>query len=336
MTKQSPTEGVGASVVPEVGIICDGTKTKTSYTEVARRKFPNISLDMEPIAANNIARLSYRIIADVIFDRLKLKREEFMRFQTFKEENGSHSLKIRTTKDIDVKKRFGGCNVFEIQDEEGGVCWKATVRGALEENVQREEKLKLRIINPPEEAAFGEIKAEVEKFAEVKSGVREEVVSVQEEPRLAGCPTGVLSVMIGKKLKVAKIPRYITIRRHRVRIHLALPPNVCLRCLESGHRVASCPEDRVQEEEGENQSGDDELFEEDVPDGEHGGGDEDGKTEDDETEVKYEKEKEEKRGKITESNIVKKAPGGSKSKRGTGTGRGGSRIGLRSTSELPK
>lgn len=238
---------------------CFGTEAITSdgmnrpsYGEVAKRKFPNITVDLVPDRIEKGARLGYSVVADVIFDHLKLFRTEVLRFQTFKEDNGRQTLKIRTTKDINVRERFGAVSNFEVPDGKQGLLWRASIRGAAERRAAPEEETqKLRIINPPEEASFKEVKEAVEKFAVVKSSIKEEVVSEQEEPRLAGYPTGVLYLRIKKG---PTVPQYIMIRRQRVRVHVALPHNVCLRCREEGHRVADCdrPRDRDLGHLGEN------------------------------------------------------------------------------------
>lgn len=232
--------GAEGGELVETKTLSSGATKKPSYSDMARRKFPNIIIDLVAGEDRESKRLSYGVIADIIFDFLKLKKSEFARFQTFREEDKRHTLKIRTTKDIDVKKRYGAHHKFEVSDKKEGVIWKASIRGGGEEPQKEKEKtLKLRVFNPPEEATFEEVKEEIEKFAEVRSRIIEEVVSVEEEPRLAGFPIGVLHLWIKD---IPKVPSFITVRRQRVRIRVALPPNVCLKCRKNGHRIAECNE----------------------------------------------------------------------------------------------
>lgn len=235
MGERGPAGGAG---VGETQTNSSGDNNKKSYSEVTRRRFPNITVDMVPEGGEQNKHLGFSVIADVIFDHLRLKKGEFLRFQTFREEGGRITLKIRTVKDIDVKQRFGERHEFEVPDNKGNVHWKASIRGAVRVvSAEREESLKLRVINPPEEASMGEVREQIEKFAEVRSRIIEEVVPVEEEPRLAGYPTGILHIWIKK---IPTVPKFIMIRRMKVRVQVAIPPDVCLRCREKGHRVAEC------------------------------------------------------------------------------------------------
>lgn len=342
MSGGSPTEGASVGDKPEMNLNNSPNANKqTSYNEVAKRKFPNITVDLEVSGATANMRLTYNNIADIIYDRLRLKRGDFMSFRTFKEDVGKETLKIRTTWDVDVKKRYGRSPSFAVVDERRGIEWKGTIRGADSSVVPTvEETMKLRIINPPEEASFAEVRAEVEKVLEVRSGIREELVSGDEEPRLAGVPTGILSVRIKKVASRSSIPRYITIRRQKVKIHLALPPDVCLKCFLKGHRVATCPTVGGGEEEEEEEDGQEEE------EAEHEREEEDVKEEDRKVhgdEAGGEKSKNEDNG--LENDMVKKigdknsgkGPSILKPVRGGGgasggTSRRGARQGLRSTS----
>lgn len=231
----------GGGDAAEAKTFSSGDKNRPSYSDMAKRKFPNVTIDLVAGEAGESKRLSYSVVADIIFDFLKLKRSEFVRFQTFKEEDDRFTLKIRTTTDIDVKRRYGTQHEFEALDTKEGITWKASIRGGGEEKPRKEKEktLKLRVINPPEEASFTELKQEIEKFGEMRSRIVEEVVSIEEEPRLAGYPTGVLHLWIKD---IPKVPSFITVRRQKVRVHVALPPNVCLKCRGTGHRAAECKE----------------------------------------------------------------------------------------------
>lgn len=241
MGEPSPRDGAVGGVDAAPQTIRSENANTPSYTEITKRKFPNITVDLVPSGEVGSKRLGYGVIADLIFDRLKLGREEFQRFQTFNEEEGKQTLKIRMTKDINVKDRFGTSSEFDVQDQKCGLIWKATIRGAKERanKIVHDDSLKIRIINAPEEASNTEVREEIEKFAEVKSRINEEVVSKEEEPRLAGVPTGVLNLRI-KKIPLTSVPRFIIIRRQKVKIHVVLPPNVCLLCQRTGHRAAMC------------------------------------------------------------------------------------------------
>lgn len=237
MGEQSPPGGAQGSAASEAQTFIGADNRIPSYSDVARRNFPYVTIDLVAREDERSKRLGFTVIADIIFDHLKLKKDEFTRFRTFKEEEGKQTLKIRTMKSINVRERYGAAPVFEVADQKEGQVWRASIRGAEGQRNEEEETLKLRVINPPEDALFGEVKQEIEKFSVITSRIREEVVPVEEEPRLAGCPTGVLNLRIRK---IPKIPSFIMIRRQRVRIHVALPPNVCLRCRENGHRAAEC------------------------------------------------------------------------------------------------
>ena len=81
-----------------------GDSVKTTYSEISKRKFPNVTVDLASESADPDQRLTFGAIGDIIFDHLRLKRDEFVRFQVFKEEVGKYTLKIRSVGDIDVKK----------------------------------------------------------------------------------------------------------------------------------------------------------------------------------------------------------------------------------------
>lgn len=240
MNEKGPVEGGGAA----------GNRT-ARYAEIVRRKFPNVTVDFVAIENEEEVCPSYSLIADVVFDCMKMRRQEINGFQTFREEKGKFTIKIKSAQDIDVNTRFKDSSEFRLVDNEG-MNWRISIRGVRREEERKEVTWKLRIFNPPQEASFGEVKEEVEKIAVVRSGIREEVVTEEEEPRLSGIPTGVLNVRI--KPTGRRIPGFITVRRIKVRIRLILPSNVCIRCFSEGHRASECCEDRwksdVKEEAG--------------------------------------------------------------------------------------
>lgn len=335
MRDSNPAGGAagGPSVATKTSSSQDNNKAL--FTEVTRRNFPNITIDFVTDTDARYKRLGYSVIADTIFDHLKLKRSEFDRFRTFGEEDGKQTLKIRTTADIDVKRRYGASPKFEVRSERDGLVWEGTIRGAVPVEVaEAEETVKLRVVNPPEEAAFSEIVTEVQKFAEVRSDVREEVVPAELEPRLAGYPTGIVFMRIKKG---ARVPPFMKIRRQKVRIHVALHPNVCLKCHENGHRAAECQRREANDEDPavmEGEKSEEEAEEEQKEEIELGfkGERKEG------NEPRFEEDQEETpRGEKMKGggpSVVKPVRGGGGTARGRGRGGGGSGIRTRSTSEL--
>jgi len=218
------------------------------YASIVKRRFPNVTIDLVAMDGNEQTHLSFGLVADIIINHLKMGREEICRFNIFKEDKYNFVLKVRTQKDINVKERFSDRESFEFVDHRNNTKWRGSVRGIIAKESNR-DTCKLRIINAPDEASNEEIINEIQKFTEVKSTIKEEVVLKEEEPRLAGLPTGILNVKIKK---VSSIPRYLVIMKQKVRIHVVIPRDMCAKCYVRGHKAAICTQqvEKTQEEHG--------------------------------------------------------------------------------------
>lgn len=79
-----------------------------------------------------------------------------------------------------MRARFGNGQVFRVN--EGNVGWRMSVRGAGA-MAQKEETVKIRVVNPPEDVAITEIRNKIEEHVSLRAGLEEEMF---REPRLRG------------------------------------------------------------------------------------------------------------------------------------------------------
>lgn len=74
MVEQRPLGGAGSEAAAEAQTITSQDEIMQSYSDVARRRFPNLTIDLVAKEGEKSKHLGFTVIADIIFDHLKLKR----------------------------------------------------------------------------------------------------------------------------------------------------------------------------------------------------------------------------------------------------------------------
>lgn len=203
-----------------------------SYAGVTKRSFPSLVLDFSSEASNAI--LTTTIIADFLFEDLKLKKQEVTKVSKVPSppigQNFSRrTVRIRTEEEIIVKDRFG--DSFEFQRSYGNIQWRCQIRGGRKNS-------NLRLLNVPDDMDEERMVGAIKSFAKPLSEVKDEVFGQFHDPRLNGIPNGNKLILIEVE---GIVPEYIEIGSRKIRVLHRSQPRRCYACNQAGHFQVDCP-----------------------------------------------------------------------------------------------
>lgn len=204
----------------------------SSYAGVAKRNFPSLVLDFTSNGSN--VNLTTTIIADFLFDELKLIKDEVTKVSKVPSPpsnlNGfKKTVRVRTADEIIVRNRFG--ESCEFQRSYGNIIWTCQIRGGRKNS-------NLRLLNVPDDINEDRMIETITTFAKPLSTVRDEVFGHLHDQRLAGIPNGNKLILIEV---VERVPDFIEVGTRKIRVLHRSQPSRCFACQETGHLQAECP-----------------------------------------------------------------------------------------------
>lgn len=215
-----------------------GTQSWASIAKV-KRKYQHLILEFTPEVEDkgkDNPRVSLdNIVGPYVFDDLKIEKSELQEIRVF----GNHTkvVKFKTKSDIVVSQRWKDLP-SDIVKEFNGIRWICKVKGL------KKKEVKLRIINPPEEATELEIIEEVSKFAKA-SAVRDESVTKGQSLLFEGMSNGNKVVLIEEDHDT--IPDSIELGGRSTKVLLLKPR--CFKCNELGHVAKNCDKEECDNRE---------------------------------------------------------------------------------------
>lgn len=173
------------------------------------------------------APITDTVVADFIFDELRLKSDEFVGI--VRAGSGQRSVKIETVRHINVAERFGEDPSFVRVI--GGSKWSCILRGG-------ERSSPMRFFNVPRWVTNQDLITTITPFAKALGPIEKELFGKLNDPRLKGHTTGHRRVQVVSR---GPIPDFISIGSRKFRIYHRDQAVRCFVCRKEGHMKAECP-----------------------------------------------------------------------------------------------
>lgn len=160
-----------------------GLNGRNSYADVARKKFPALTLDL----CCNLEgeRASSQVVADFVFNDLKIIPGEISRIVGIGKP--TNVVSIITKSEVLINERFGD-NV-EFHRQYGNLRWNCSIRGGVNRSF-------IRLFHVPHDLEDEDLLQPIKAFATPLSGLMIEKFGKDCDPRFFGIGSGHMRVRV--------------------------------------------------------------------------------------------------------------------------------------------
>lgn len=208
-----------------------------SYAKATQRKFPTLSFELRADVEQEDRAPPYQMVGEVLDKDLKLKREEVLKVNIFRERK-IFIVKVATKEDILVSERFG--EKVSFVREFKGTSWKINIIGG-----SGVKNHKIKILNVPNGVSNKEILDSLPPHVKPLGPIINEKYGKFHGPFLDGILNGHVSVKIATPEEV--IPPFIKLDGKNVRIIHIGGEKRCFICQSGTHLAMGCVRNKKEE-----------------------------------------------------------------------------------------
>lgn len=209
---------------------CGSSIPASSTVEAWKAKDDLMSLVLDfKCKENPDALVTDKVIADFIFDELKLQRSEITGLVQLGGGNGQRSVRVETVHPFDVNERFGDNLHYQRMVIERK--WLCSIRKANSASY-------LRFFNVPGWITNEELLSVITSFAKPLATMEKECFGKFQDPRLSGLTNGHRRVLV---TCLGIVPDFISLGLKKIRIYHRDQVPKCFTCHQAGHMKANCP-----------------------------------------------------------------------------------------------